>query len=217
MIFITGADWRFLNEAKEWRSLIEKWGYKTAIYNLGHLSIPDAIKGFEVKNNNFITNGWFNCIGGHWFSTGWWKPSVIADALNRFDDNIVYLDADAKLQRPVDEIRFDFDIGVVRREDTPNLDKASIKVFLRGKYNAGVIFFRNCLAIKDFVSKWIEATKKYGNDQAALSMELEKSGFDIKVFEEKYNQKKLKKDTVIQHITGGIKNGRIYRATDKIC
>lgn len=219
MIFVTGADWRFLDEVQEWRYAIEMWGYKTAVYDLGNLSVCDAIRGFEVKDHNFKLRGWFNCIGGGWFSTGMWKPKVILDAMERFkdEDYIIYNDADTRLQQPINN-RFDFDIGVVRREeDRNNMDKNSMKVFLRGNHNAGVIFFRNCPEVKEFVREWEVMKEKYQNDQAGLHMMLMNTELNVKVFPETFNQKTLKRNTVILHVTGGIKNGKVYRATDQIC
>lgn len=212
MIFITGADLRFANEVKDWINCIEKWGYNYAVYDLGKLPIK-SIKGFEVTDANFVMHGFYNCLGGHWFSTGLWKPRVILDALNRFNDDIIYLDADARLQQPLTFDFNKFDIGIVKREENLNLDKTAVKEFLRGDYNAGVIFLKNCLEIKYFVSEWAIETPKNQNDQATLSILLRKSALRKLILPEQYNMHKLKKNTIVLHQTGGEKHGRVYRAT----
>jgi len=203
MIIISGADIRFQKIVKTWKEKIVSFGYRCQVYDLGNLGFGK--KGYEETNVNFITQGFYNSIGGHWKSTGLWKPRVILDALNSTDDHIVYLDADAYLLKPI-AINFkEFDIGVVERQPCP--DKDPTKVLLRGKYNAGVIFFSNNDKVKSFVIEWGKATKKIGNDQAALSFLLERCSLRVKVFHYVYNMNTIQRDTFIFHETGNKKQG----------
>lgn len=211
MIFITGADHRFKEIVKVWINKLSKFSYQYLVYDLGCLGM-NAVQGFEEADINFKTKGYYNSISGNWKSTGLWKPKVILDALNRFIfENIVYLDADAFVETPL-AINWDFDIGVVKREVTPeNVHLYPMKVFLRGDYNAGVIFFANTPQIRQFVVEWAKLTKEIGNDQAALSVLLRKSNLIIRVFPEEYNTNFNTSRAIIYHKTGGKKNGKTIR------
>jgi hypothetical protein len=206
MIFITGADIRFREIVQEWENKISLFGYNYQIYDLGNLGIGK--RGFEETDDNFRTTGYYNSIGGVWKSTGLWKPRVIADAIINTNEDIVYLDADAFLQKPF-IINWDFDIGVVQRVE--NTDCNALKTFMRGKYNAGVIFFRNNDRVKDFIIKWNEEIKIVDNDQAALNKLLDKSNLDIRVFPMEYNTNVLTGRTIIFHETGNKKRGKSFR------
>jgi len=206
MIFVTGANYRFKEIVKEWKSKVSLQGYSFLLYDLGNLN--EGIKGLEETDNNFQSLGYYNSLfGGKWKSTALWKPKVILDALNRQTDNIAYLDADAFLMHPI-IINYDFDIGVVKR--VPNQEKDNIKQMLRGDYNAGVLFLKNSKKVKDFVIKWTVEVYKAQNDQLALNNLLKDSNLKVKVFDEKYNYNTNK--GFIYHQTGNKKNGKKLRS-----
>lgn len=212
MIFVTGADRRFEAIVREWMRCLDMQGYQHRVYDLGNLGF--GIKGFEEHDPTFVANGFYNTIGGKWCSTGLWKPRVVDDALAKCSDDLVYLDADAHVRKPVVVNWDEFTIGVAEREwinsnKNPNNCKCAIKTMLRGDYNAGVIFFRNEGVTKNFVQDWSAESNKLGNDQLALSHCLNAGKVKLKVFPSAYNS--LSPGAIIQHVTGRKKHGQAVR------
>lgn len=205
MVFLTGADFRFKSIADIWIKHILNLGYGYIIYDLGDLGF--GRKGFEETDLNFVTKGYYNSIGGSWKSTGLWKCRIIKDALEGTTDNIVYLDCDAFLIKHISISFESFDIGVVNRE--PNPDKDPLKIFLRGNYNAGVIFLSNNKRVKEFILQWEKKQLETKNDQAALSELLKTSDLRVKIFPSEYNS--TKSSGFIYHRTGEFKNGKKIR------
>jgi hypothetical protein len=215
MIFITGADRRFLQYGiiQEWENCMNKFFCQYEIYDLGGLTFGK--KGFEVTDLNFKMHGYYNQDAGY-KTTALHKPIIILDALNSNIDNIVYLDADAFLKKRINPNFDEFDIGVVEREfeDTKhNVDNilSSVKILRKGLYNAGVLFFSNNQKVKGFVKEWIDKTQEVGNDQAALSLLLKEKDLRIKVYDSIYNTRIDNNETYIYHETGGRKNGKSIR------
>jgi hypothetical protein len=195
--------------AIEWRDNRDAFFCTYSIYDLGGLGF--GIKGLEVKDDNFVLNHFYNAIntpnGNVYKSTGLHKPAIIRHALEtNAGENICYTDIDTELMQYI-EIDFNrFDIAVVEREHE---DRQAVCVGLRGNYNAGVLFFRNCPEVLSFLRAWqsnIDSTLAEGrNDQKALSEELEKSDLKILVLPSVYNSSKRDKHTIIYHQTGGKK------------
>jgi hypothetical protein len=208
MIFVTGADWRFKDIVKQWSKHLDEFNYEYRIYDLGNLGY--GVKGHEVEDLNFINDGYYNSIRGKWKSTALWKPAAILDAMANTTDNIVYLDADSYVMKPLD-IDFNFDVGVVER--TPKPDKDPIKIMMRGNFNAGVLFFRNCPEVRALITEWKERIQETKNDQATLNMLLVRTSLKLKIYPYWYNTNLNNQETVIYHQAGAVKNGKVVRQT----
>lgn len=87
------------------------------------------------------------------------KPLMILDALNRTDDFIVYLDADVRMKDNINEILYDYDIGVtVHEKEFHDCDDRYQEI--TGYLNAGVIFVNNTEGARRFIEKWIKEIEK---------------------------------------------------------
>ncbi len=89
-------------------------------------------------------------------------------AMEQFNKHEVYawMDADAIVVRPLgDLLAIDFDVAVTLRPGEEIGTTQPTTNYL----NAGVVFFRNTAAAREFVAQWIERTKQTQNDQAALN------------------------------------------------
>ena len=213
MIIITAADKRFSRIAESWKSKVQAHGYEYRIYDLGGLGY--GIPGFAVPNSKLQMLGRYNDADGAWASTGWHKPKIILDALEKTGDNILYLDADAV---PACRFSVDFtkwDVGVVKRESNNDIHKLPEKIARRGKYNAGVLFFTNNNLTRAFVKKWFEymwsMPESERNDQLALNQCLDRIAVMVHVFGTEWNTNKKSKETIIYHESGRLKNGIAYR------
>jgi Nucleotide-diphospho-sugar transferase len=107
------------------------------------------------------------------------KPHVIADALNRSGNDVVFIDADAatlgNLNHVFDKWTFDAGVTVVDREKVKiGLDESmKERQFLPySAINVGVMFFRNSNATKLLIDAWIsemEDVHYVGAEQTALA------------------------------------------------
>ena len=98
------------------------------------------------------------------------KPRVILDALNNWEDFIVYLDSDVRIKQPIDEIVGDYDVGITTHDVKFHTGEERY-LNITGYLNAGVIFLNNTDKAKEFVKRWIEYVRnsKTGSDQEALT------------------------------------------------
>ena len=131
----------------------EEFGYNTLVYDLGTLGLG---KPFPIKN---VTS---NAV---------FKPEMIKTCMEKYNDIIVYIDADAQLCDSIDEIaEGDYDIGVTLR-DAAEIDTD----WFRDNYewtkyiNAGIMFFKPTDATKEFIELWQKITEEFGDDQLALN------------------------------------------------
>ncbi len=147
----------------------EKHGYTPVVYDLGSLGIGEP---FHVDDESFATKGYYEKeVRVGYKSKSLFKPEMIKQCINTYNDFTVYLDGDAQLYDSIDEVtNDDYDVGVTVR-DFSELDSEWYRSHYEiVKYvNAGVIFLRPTNATKKFIDNWIEMTKKYGNDQQALN------------------------------------------------
>jgi hypothetical protein len=205
MIIVTGADIKFEPMIQKWKRCINKFSYPYIIYDLGNLGFGK--KGFEVKNINWQIHGHSNSLGGGIYkTTGAWLPPVILDALlSNKGQPIVYIDADARLLKPLILNWNSFDIAVAKRVTNSNHNPYA--VWARGKHNAGVIFFNNNEKVIEFVKGWINKTNEVGNGQSALSILLYQSDLRVSVLPCIYNNTDIfTDDTIIHHQTGSGRN-----------
>lgn len=147
----------------------KRFGYTTDIYDLGDLGIGTP---YRVEDKSFSTTGHYERepIKGYQ-SKSLFKPALMKACLAKHKQLTVYLDGDAELRRPIDEVRTDdYDVGVTLR-DRCELDTdwyKSHKEIVRF-LNAGVIFFNFSEATFEFIERWEKLTDEVGNDQMALN------------------------------------------------
>lgn len=145
----------------------EEYGYKFKVYDLGGLGFGIPYSDPRLAARNFITR----CA---------MKPNLIRETLKETNESLlVWIDGDATLIRPIDELEKDdsFDVGVtVRPRQNPR----------KTNYiNAGVMFFKNNSKAKTFLDAWIDAFPpvpildsknkrevQYHNDQNVIEEEL---------------------------------------------
>jgi len=91
------------------------------------------------------------------------KPGLIMETLKTVNDGdyVVWLDADALIEQPIDEIMFDYDIGVTVRQ--PKQIENSLPI------NAGIVFVRKTKAALDFVERWMTLCETGISDQQELN------------------------------------------------
>lgn len=98
-----------------------------------------------------------------------YKPYIIRDSL-KYNEFIVWLDADAFIIKDIDEINDNsYDIGITIR---PEIERVNcIYPILNGYINAGVLFFNNTENTKNFINEWIKEIPKtkFLSDQEALN------------------------------------------------
>lgn len=145
-----------------------KFGYEPVVYDLGELGIGEP---FSIVDENFKNKGHYGEVKKGYHSRSLFKPEMIYHCLEEYRDLTVYLDGDALLHAPIDEIaEGDYDVGVTLRIPLEMQSEWYEKYADIAKYiNAGVIFFNPNPATFEFVRKWRDATVELGNDQKALN------------------------------------------------
>lgn len=205
---ITAANFRYKNLVIESMIQCKRFGYDYQVYDLGGLGFG---KPFPELNEYFQARGFYSEFNKE---TGWrtralFKPGVIKDALECNPGTmLLWLDADARIEKDLGEIGEDFDIALALREKM-ELEYSSYAggwtKKLLGRHNAGVIFFRPTQNTRTFVDRWKSLTAEIGNDQRALHLLMGKEPIKIKELPHIYNDSKMTKETVIRHLKGGRK------------
>jgi len=113
------------------------------------------------------------------------KPYCMLDCSKKIKENLVFIDGDAILLNPVNEIfEGDNDIAVTLNAKI-DIDKAS-KLGIKSPLNSGVLFFSSTSKkIQLFINEWINQmkfTKRIWIEQSSLSLLIEKHNPNI--FEE---------------------------------
>ncbi len=110
------------------------------------------------------------------------KPLCILDSAARINQNLIYIDGDAILINPLDELfkeNFDIGVTVLSREVIKKAQYLDIKTSI----NAGVIFFLTTAKnIQNFVSIWlkeIQNTRRVWIEQTALNNLIQRSNTNI--------------------------------------
>ncbi len=117
------------------------------------------------------------------------KPKCILDCAKRIKENLFYIDGDAFLLNPIDEIfNYDFDIGVTIY--LPDMVEEWRKRGVSGNLNAGIIFFKTkSELIQLFIQAWIKEikiTKVWLIEQNSLNNIIERNNKDI--YNKYYNE-----------------------------
>lgn len=160
MRIISGANKDYEQFYLKLKEDTEKFGYKFSGYDYGGLC-----EGIKFDVNLINPTDYTRYIGK---IPG--KPKVILDALERFDDFIVYLDSDIRIRRPIDNIKGDYDIGVTAHD--PCFHEGEERCLeITGFLNAGVVFANNTVKARDFIVEWIKEVEftSTGSDQEALT------------------------------------------------
>lgn len=125
-----------------------KVGYDPVIYDLGGLGYGTPFEGRVSPQ-----------VGAKIPS----KPGMIMETLKIVDegDYVVWIDADALIEDRIDEIMFDYDIGVTVRQ--PKQKENSLPI------NAGIVFVRKTPAAIKFVEEWIKLCETGVSDQQELN------------------------------------------------
>ncbi len=183
MIILTGAnsdsskdDFGNIHKNFSFRGVIQntmkkakEFGYQAVVYDLGALGIGEP---FTVQDESFAKKGYYDRdVQGAYKSKSLFKPAMVQYCMNQYKDFVVYLDGDAQLLGNIDEVESqDYDIGVTLRDASEMENEWHTEHFEIVKYlNAGVIFFNNTKATKDFLERWRILTDEVGNDQKALN------------------------------------------------
>lgn len=155
MTVITAANQRFAHVIGHTAAANVRAGYSPLIF-----PVPDSYAGHGDAEEF--------CAG-----KSPWKPDLLLRALTLFGDDVLWLDADAWVIRPVKSLcSLDCDIAVTLR---PSSEQYGVPEPLRDMYgyiNAGVIFARPTNAAKSFIARWIQYTDMTGtkSDQHALNI-----------------------------------------------
>jgi hypothetical protein len=172
MIILTAGNYRFKDMIRTSVGQAEKFGYMTAVYDLGGLGFG---KPFVIKNTSFHEKGYYEKINGlsNRQTRATHKPDIIRDCFNNSSDFAVYLDGDCILADKIDEVIMDYDVGLTVRP-TEEVEKrrqmhGAKADFYEGYINAGVMFFNNTNAAMHFIDIWAQKTGELKNDQAALN------------------------------------------------
>jgi hypothetical protein len=136
---------KYVDKAVEY---CRKVGYDPVIYDLGGLGYGTPFEGRVSPQ-----------VGAKIPS----KPGMIMETLKIVDegDYVVWIDADALIEDRIDEIMFDYDIGVTVRQ--PKQKENSLPI------NAGIVFVRKTPAAIKFVEEWIKLCETGVSDQQELN------------------------------------------------
>src|SRR6056300_617418 len=123
-------------------------GYDPVVYDLGGLGYGIPFKGRVSPQ-----------VGAKIPS----KPGMIMETLKKVEegDYVVWIDADALIEDRIDEIMFNYDIGVTVRQ--PKQKENSLPI------NAGIVFVKKTPAAIKFVEEWIKLCETGVSDQQELN------------------------------------------------
>jgi len=123
-------------------------GYDPVVYDLGGLGYGIPFKGRVSPQ-----------VGAKIPS----KPGMIIETLKKVEegDYVVWIDADALIEDRIDEIMFNYDIGVTVRQ--PKQKENSLPI------NAGIVFVKKTPAAIKFVEEWIKLCETGVSDQQELN------------------------------------------------
>jgi len=165
---VTAGDKGFGQYVRQAKYKAELVGYPVTVFDLGGLGYGQPLEADpgDLKKDSFIP-----CC---------FKPRAIRQALSgSTETHLVWLDADAFMQGPIDEVfTDDYDIGVTRR------DEAEIKLYRNnpkvGTINSGVIFFRRTAKLPDFLDEWEVRARHFNLEQRGLNEMVAESWGDLR-------------------------------------
>ena len=168
MNIVTASDSTFIEILNSTVPANERMGHKPVIYDVGGLGygkpfqVQDEYMGWG-RNRDPETPERLRFVG-----ICPWKPAVILQALEDTNDDVLWLDADAWVIRPL-ELGDDFDVAVTMRR--PHEWGRTEWPELYGFLNSGFVFIRNTILGRLFCKMWIEEIPltKSKSDQNALN------------------------------------------------
>ncbi|MGA3164077.1 MAG: hypothetical protein ABSD77_07795 [Verrucomicrobiota bacterium] len=220
ILLITAANYALKDYVLQSMASAKSLGYELLVYDLGMdkygtrlgFGIP-----FPVDNESFQKDGFYvRLLNGFWASQSLFKPLVVEHAMASHPTKfIVWLDADARVIRPIDDIVGDYDIGVTTRKPSVNdlWRWANAKNHVWEKYSqyigelgAGVIFFAPTDAARAFVGRWKAKTQELQDDQFALNQLINPR-----------NEQLMHRDVLIRDYTEGTLRFRTFPAEHYNC
>lgn len=167
MLIVTAADakYRELFEACKRKAL--EFGYGFQAFDLGGLGEGTPVSFADpMMQTRLRAHGYYQQVGARWRTKCLHKPEIMLQTLEEHNELVVWLDADAILTSPIDEVDTrDYDLGVVLR--CPG-DSTSSTEFL-GLLNSGVVFAYPTAAGIEAVRRWTELCQSLGCDQKSLN------------------------------------------------
>ena len=168
-------DWGFTEKQKK---IINSYPITILIDWTHKIDKEEGYKSIKVKYKGYQPSSDFRKYEYIWNQ----KPICILDCAKRVKENLIYLDGDAFLINPIDEIfEQHFDIGVTLNSKR-EFEKAKKYNYI-SPLNAGVLFFIcDSKSIQLFIQEWlnqIKITKRIWIEQTALSLLLEKNNKGI--------------------------------------
>jgi len=138
---VTASDDNLIPFIEPCLNSIRNNGYEPIFYNLGGLDfgIPFESKTSSASLQKFPK-----------------KPFVIKDALKRLnkDDWLAWVDIDCIMQKPIDDVIGNYDVGVT---------------FRKSALNSGVTFWRQCEESFNFLDIWSKESISVNGDQNGLN------------------------------------------------
>jgi hypothetical protein len=214
-IIVTAADGKEVWKTLTHRFIASAGGYyDMRIYDLNHLDIIGAVP-WQVSNQTFLQEGYYNIIGDKWKSTAHHKPGICVDARSKCKGRpIIYCDAEVVLKYHFD-LDWNFDLAYAERNRFERENNQLRKDYL-GDFNAGVLYFNATPMADALLMEWLKTLYSMPmtirNDQQALKLTLQKFGgnLKIKVLPEIYNSRGDGDDVIIWHPAGYNKGDGIY-------
>lgn len=150
------------------------FGYETAVYDLGGLGVG---RKFEVNNQKFKERGHFDLATPEFLGKGAFKPDLLLESTRENAIFTVWLDGDALLVDPIDEVVGDYDLGVTIRHPLetqgPWWERNAAAI---GYINTGVVFINPSHKMNAFLAEWSRRSfEGGGSDQWGLNRMLELS------------------------------------------
>jgi hypothetical protein len=136
MLIVSMADAAFKDRVEFSMKQAKKFGYDMRVFDMGGLGFGEPYVAPQSYSSHRLSHRAKMCMI---------KPRIMLKALDTSDETVVFLDADAFLVKPIDEIETDdYDVGVTYKGGEK-----------RTYINAGVIFFKQTDAARDFLWDWI--------------------------------------------------------------
>jgi len=178
---IIAADEAFKEMALFSAGKAREFGYEPLFYDLGGLGFG---KPFRPTAEELL-----NPSKGQYVAKSPYKPRLIRDALENNAGWMAWVDADAFIIRPIDEVLTDdYDVGVTMRK---KIERGRTKYpDISGYLQAGVVFFNNTDKARQFVELWEAVTPGLypQSDQYGLN-ELVREATDLTEYDKVFTTK----------------------------
>jgi hypothetical protein len=145
-----------------------RFGYETTVYDLGGLGVG---REFDVGNQQFKERGHFDFVTPDFLGKGPFKPKLLMESMRENPIFTVWLDGDALLVEPIDEVVGDYDLGVTIRHPFetkgPWWERNAAGI---GYINTGVVFINPSPEMNTFLAEWSRLSfEGGGSDQWGMN------------------------------------------------